>query len=64
MATENKIKIGNKVSYTLVSLNKPSEYKESIVTGFYNDGSLHYVCLENGDKMFKEALTIVIQENI
>ncbi len=57
-----ELKIGTRVRYTRTSVLKESTNEESIVTGFYNDGSLHYVCLMNGDKMFKEALTIVIEK--
>ena len=55
-----ELKIGTKVSYTKTNLvNGKTTSVESVVKGFYNSGSLHYVCLENGDKMFKEALTVV-----
>lgn len=51
-----ELTIGTKVSYNKVSLkNGETTSLESVVKGFY-DG---YVCLENGDKMFKQALTIV-----
>ena len=55
-----ELTIGTKVSYNKVSLkNGETTRLESIVKGFLSDGSHHYVCLENGDKMFKEALTIL-----
>ena len=54
-----KLTIGTKVSYNKVSLkNGETTSHESVVEGFLNSGSLHYVCLENGDMMFKEALTV------
>lgn len=60
---KTKLTIGTKVSYNKVSLtNGETTSLESVVKGFYRDGSLHYVCLENGDKMFKEALTVT-QDN-
>jgi len=55
-----QLTIGTKVSYNKVSLkNGETTRIESVVKGFLSDGSLHYICLENGDKMFKEALTIL-----
>jgi len=55
-----QLTIGTKVSYNKVSLkNGETTSLESVVKGFFSDGSHHYVCLENGDKMFKEALTIL-----
>ena len=50
-----ELTIGTKVSYNKVSLkNGEITSLESVVKGFY-DG---YVALENGDKMFKQALTV------
>lgn len=50
-----KLTIGTKVSYNKVSLkNGETTSLDSVVVGFY-DG---YVSLLNGDKMFKQALTV------
>ena len=50
-----ELTIGTKVSYNKVSLkNGETTSLESVVVGFF-DG---YVSLENGDKMFKQALTV------
>ena len=55
-----ELTIGTKVSYNKVSLkNGEAKSLESVVKGFY-DG---YVSLENGDKMFKQALTIIDDNN-
>ena len=51
-----ELTIGTKVSYNKVSLkNGETTSLESVVVGFF-DG---YVSLENGDKMFKQALTTI-----
>jgi len=50
-----QLTIGTTVSYTKTSLTSEPKKVQSVVTKFY-DG---YVWLENGDKMFKEALTIL-----
>tara|TARA_R110002153_G_scaffold106481_1_gene245795 strand:+ start:150 stop:596 length:447 start_codon:yes stop_codon:yes gene_type:complete len=51
-----ELTIGTKVKYNQVSLkNGETTSLESVVKGFY-DG---YVSLENGDKMFKQALTTI-----
>lgn len=60
--TINKeLKVGARVSYTLPagSLRATPEYKESVITGEYHDGRFNYICLENGDKVFKHSLTII-----
>ncbi len=57
---KNKMKIteltiGTKVSYTRTSLTSDPVDLQSVVKGFF-DG---YVCLENGDKMSRSALTVI-----
>ena len=64
-----KLAIGTKVSYTLstsILSNRAwsGALKESKVVGHEHDGRFNWVCLENGDKMFKEALTIVEENEI
>ena len=50
-----ELTIGTKVRYNKVSLkNGETTSLDSVVIGFY-DG---YVSLENGDKMYKQALTV------
>lgn len=52
--------IGTKVNYTLTSIFNAPIQKESKVVRFHDN----YVWLENGDKIFKEALTIVNKNEI
>lgn len=35
--------------------------EQSMVVGDYHDGRFTYICLSNGDKVFKEALTVIEQ---
>ena len=35
--------------------------EQSVVVGDYHDGRFTYICLSNGDKVFKEALTVIEQ---
>tara|TARA_R100001369_G_scaffold83684_3_gene116125 strand:+ start:103 stop:390 length:288 start_codon:yes stop_codon:yes gene_type:complete len=46
--------IGTEVNYTLTSIFNSPIYKESKVVRFHDN----YVWLENGDKMFSEALSV------
>jgi hypothetical protein len=50
-----QLTIGTKVSYTRTSLTSEPVDLQSVVKGFF-DG---YVCLENGDKMSRSALTVI-----
>lgn len=61
MNTINKnLKVGTKVSYIKCNTSAESnEYKEAVITGEYHDGRFNWICLDNGDKMFSEALTIL-----
>jgi len=53
--TTKELTIGTKVYYKPTSFNGSKIIpKTSTVVGFYEN----YVCLENGDKMFRQALTI------
>lgn len=59
--TINKdLKVGTKVRYILPngSFQAIREYKEAVITGEYHDGRLNWICLDNGDKMFEQALTV------
>lgn len=61
MKTRETLTIGTEVSYKRMSFSgSKAEIKKSTstVVGFYDV----YVCLENGDKMFRQALTIVKSE--
>ena len=55
-----ELTIGTKVSYTKTSVLSEPVDLQSVVKGFF-DG---YVCLENGDKMSRGALTIIGDNNI
>ena len=55
-----QLTIGTKVSYTRTSLTSEPVDLQSVVKGFF-DG---YVCLENGDKMSRSALTVIESDNV
>ncbi len=60
MNTINKnLKVGTKVSYIKFNTSAESnEYKQAVITGEYHDGRFNWICLDNGDKMFAQALTV------